>query len=703
MKKEIAILLPYKEVYTIKDSAAASIWVKDYLKESDLKDSTLVFGNLSKKDKPITKNFINLDISKVRFKKTYFYTKKFFNEHKKYNFEIIEIHNRPESLVYLIKKKIKSKFIFVYHNNPQDLRYSKSVKERLFVINNCHQIYFVSKWVMDKFFEGLPFNYKNNCEILYPSIKKLKIFPKKKKIIIFTGKLNSSKGFDIFGKATINILNKHKNWKAFAIGNEKREKFNFKHKNFKIHKWLPHNKILNFYKKSSISVVCSRWQEPFGRTAMESAAYGCATITSGRGGLKETFLNNLILHNLNYKSLTKLLTNIINNKTLLKRIQKTNFKNVIHKIENLTTKIDTLKKNSLTKRINYIKNNNLKILHIGNFDEKNNLRLFNISIASKISKGFIRNNHDVANFSYRDFNSRMLIKNNKKVCEKVYKMVDNYRPVLIVLGHNNTLDTNTLEKIKNKHKIKVALWYEDHVVAGGPNASNNLKLIERNEPLIDQYFITTHPNQVKTLIPKNKINFMPIPADLNIENLEIYKNNNRYKDLFFALSHGVNYGKLKKISSDDREIFLNNLLKQNKKNTFNILGFSNEQPKWNYDYFNEIAKCKMALNLSRGKPKKYYSSNRIASLVANGIMTFIDKKVGYTDFFDNSEMGFYNDVKDLLNQMDNLNGNIDKINRISKNGKKRYFSIFNNSIISDYIISKTFNKKSNFKFVWDKD
>ena len=34
----------------------------------------------------------------------------------------------------------------------------------------------------------------------------------------------------------------------------------------------------------------------------------------------------------------------------------------------------------------------------------------------------------------------------------------------------------------------------------------------------------------------------------------------------------------------------------------------------------------MALNLSRGKPMKYYSSNRIASLVANGIMTFIDKR-----------------------------------------------------------------------------
>ena len=32
---------------------------------------------------------------------------------------------------------------------------------------------------------------------------------------------------------------------------------------------------------------------------MESAAYGCAAITSDRGGLSETFNNNLVLKNLN--------------------------------------------------------------------------------------------------------------------------------------------------------------------------------------------------------------------------------------------------------------------------------------------------------------------------------------------------------------------------------------------------------------------
>ena len=64
-------------------------------------------------------------------------------------------------------------------------------------------------------------------------------------------------------------------------------------------------------------------------------------------------------------------------------------------------------------------------------------------------------------------------------------------------------------------------------------------------------------------------------------------------------------------------------------------------------------------------------------------------------------MGFYKDVDDLINQLENLNGNINKINKISKNGKRKYFSIFENSIVADYIISKTFGTKNKYKYVWD--
>ena len=127
------------------------------------------------------------------------------------------------------------------------MRGSRSVKERIFLAEKTDQIYFVSKWVKDKFFEGLPYTHRNNCEILYPAIKPLKKFPPKQNLIIFTGKLNSSKGYDIFGKAIIKILEKHKNWKAIAIGNEPREKFNFSHKNFRILDWIQHDRILKYY------------------------------------------------------------------------------------------------------------------------------------------------------------------------------------------------------------------------------------------------------------------------------------------------------------------------------------------------------------------------------------------------------------------------------------------------------------------------
>ena len=625
MKKKIAILLPYKEQYTKSKSAAAAIWVKDYIKLSKFKKNTLIFGNLeNKKDKPLTKNFINLDISKVLFNRNRSYTKKFLNYSNQTSFDVIEIHNRPESLVYLIKSKLKSKFIFIFHNNPQDLRYSKTVKERKFILNNCDQIFFVSKWVMNKFFEGLSVNYNNNCEVLYPSIKKMKKLPNKKEIIIFTGKLNYAKGYDIFAKSCIKILNKFPTWKGVAIGNEKRETYNFKHKNFKVLDWLPHKKIMNYYKKSSIAIVCSRWQEPFGRTAMESAASGCATIISKRGGLEETFnAKNLVVDNLNIKKIVNVISKLILDKKKLKKIQKDNLNNVIHTIGRLTKRIDEIKSYLIVNKINYISKKNLKILHISNFGLRHNHRLFNLSISKKISSGFIRNNHDVIDFSYRDVINKFNINGLNAINKKVYDISLNYRPDFIVLGHNNVLNRNTILKLKKSINPKITIWYEDHLSKTGPDYLKNLNLLEKNHDLIDQYFVTTHNKYIESLIPKNKINFIPIPADENIENLHIYKSNKRYKDLFFALSHGVNFGKLKKSNYDERESFLRELINKNNTCTFNILGIANQEPKWNYDYYNELSKCKMALNLSRGKPIKYTSSNRIASLVANGILMLI--------------------------------------------------------------------------------
>ena len=70
---------------------------------------------------------------------------------------------------------------------------------------------------------------------------------------------------------------------------------------------------------------------------------------------------------------------------------------------------------------------------------------------------------------------------------------------------------------------------------------------------MDCSFLTTSPDALDFDI-KNTF-FIPNPSDHSFETLENYKKDPE-KDLFFAMSHGVHRGVLKKGKSDKREIFL---------------------------------------------------------------------------------------------------------------------------------------------------
>ncbi len=543
--------------------------------------------------------------------------------------------------------------------------------------------------------------------VIYNSVSNIKKFnTNKQNIIVFAGKLNKSKGFNIYIKVIGKILDKFPNWKSYVIGNEKREKYKFNHKNLIVRNWISHKQLLNIYNKSSISVVNPMWEEPFGRTALESSSRGCAVITSNVGGLPETFNNNLVLKKNNEKELFKILNSLILSKKKRIKIQKYNFNNQIINNFAESKKIDNLKIKQ-EKEIKNI-NNQFRIIHIGVFGEKQNYRTYNLSLANKISNGFIKNNHHVVNIDYRSKKfepinfglNNLFVKSN--LDEDILKIIDNYKPDLILLGHNNILNRQTIRSIKEIYRAKIALWYEDHITKNDPNADKNLQLIEKNHDLIDQYFITTHKSHIKSKIKHKKIHFLPMPVDESVEKNIFYNEKNKSKDLFFAISHGVNRGVLKKNHFDNRVKFINNLIKHNKSLRFNFLGFNNHQPKWNEDLFDEMKKSYFALNLSRGGPYKYTSSNRIASYVGNGMPTFVDKKLKFSDFFKKDELLFYKNEKDIINQINNLTKNPKKIFNIGKKGKKKYFKLFENIIISDFIISKTFNIKGKFNYIWEK-
>jgi glycosyltransferase involved in cell wall biosynthesis len=325
MNKKIAILLPYKEDYNKSNAGSASLWVKDFFENSKLKKLTTIYG-INTKKKSLSRNFINLNnkFPLFTFKKNIYYAKLFLKKIHKQT-KIIEIHNRPEIFHFIKKHNSKYKLILVFHNNPLLIRGSKKIKERQDILNKCSNIIFVSKWVQKKFFEGLDSKKSKKCSVIYPAIKRLDKLPKKDNIITFIGKLNKSKGYDLAGVAVVNILNKYKNWKAVFAGNEEREKYNFFHKNLKIYKWLSHDKILKLLKKSSICLVPSVWEEPFGRISMEASIYGNAVILSNKGGLSETSKYHIKLKNLHVNNIFKEINNLILDKKKLSKLQKKSF------------------------------------------------------------------------------------------------------------------------------------------------------------------------------------------------------------------------------------------------------------------------------------------------------------------------------------------------------------------------------------------
>ena len=325
---KISILLPYKENFSPKYAGAVSLFVNDTVKNSKFSKNTYVFGSMSY-SRPFLKRYINLPNKKKIFQSTSKnYVSEFLKKEKIINSDIIEIHNRPNYVKYLHNNK--KKIILYFHNDPLSMLGSKSINDRINLLNKIDKIIFNSKWSQNRFFINIENRklLKQKTAICYQSTSRVKIdFTKKEKIISFIGKLNSAKGYDLFGSAIIKILNEYDDWKAVVFGDEPREKLDFHHKNLKINGYTHHNKILNFLEKASISVICSRWEEPFGRTSLEAASRGCATIISNKGGLPETTNSAIILKKLNSDEIYKEIKKLILNKQKLKKNQINNFKN----------------------------------------------------------------------------------------------------------------------------------------------------------------------------------------------------------------------------------------------------------------------------------------------------------------------------------------------------------------------------------------
>ena len=668
-----AIILPNKEKFSKNESGAASIFVKDSLKPKDYK-SYIIYGNSKNNEKKYKKIFVNAN-QKNKLLSNYLYIKKFISKFKNKNITLFEIHNRPEYVINLKKNFPSAKFIIFYHNDPTKLRGSKNLSQRKFLNNNCTNV-FLSNYIKNCFYKDFS-TYKKNNFILYPGVrtgnfKKMQ----KKKLIVFCGKLNESKGYDIFIK-TASIVKKNKkfkDWKFISIGSERRRIIK-KNSYVKEFGQISNSKILKIYEKSSIAIAPSTWDEPLGRLPLEANSRGCFVISSNKGGLPESNPHGMIIDDIDEYKISKALSKLCFSSNLKKKqkicldkfkFDHEKFYNSLEKIRNQKVRIKT-------------------ILHIANFNYKNKKRLF-YAFSYKINLGIFRNKIKLFTISDRDylrknrgiFDLNGSLSLNKRIINTVTKNnID-----LIILGHTEKIFLSTFLKIREINpNIKIVKIFIDSI----SNEFLNFNKFFYDYNFLNKIFITSNPEELNKKYP-DKFKYIQYPVDKKIDYLKSYIKKNKNIDVFYAVSHGINRGVLKKGRIDERDSFIKFLSTKLKKYKTFFPGYNNVQPIWGEDFYKTLMQSKICINYSRGKYKNLYSSDRISSLIGNGCFVLNENANKYYKIFNKKELINFKNKTDLVKKIIFFLKNEKARKSIAKNLYSKYHKLYSSKNTIKYIL-----------------
>ena len=681
MKKDIFIILPYKESLNPNFAGAVSLYVKD----------TTSYSKYKKKIQIISSDDFN-NKSELFRNKNYIinFCKKF--EKNKDSIKIIEIHNRPEYLTYIKNYFPNTKIQLVFHNDPLSLRGSISYEDRDKILKSCHKVVFISSWIQQRFFTSFKNADLSNSIIIPHGIKKLRTInlTKKQKNILFVGKLNHAKGYHIFADAALKFKKNNPEWNFIAIGNEARKNIFPDKKIITEIGYKKNSEVLNFYSKSEIAIGNSVWDEPLGRIAIEASSRKCLPIISNKGGLAESKNIALVLKRNTSNELYKILKKVTTNKSFRRKKQNLFYKNNNFNIKLISKKLDNIRKEIIDKNEIIIDNIKKRVLHIANFNENSDGRLY-YSFANKLNNGFIKNDYIVQTISDRFFlkSNRTIIQPFspiKKFNDKILNTIKNFSPHILLIGHVFNISNEVFKYCKNNN-IKISSWYIDSI---SPEflKDNTKKNFFYNLEHVDNCFITSSPELFKKNIHYHKIKFIPNPVDSSIDNFKNFKNHKDMKfDMFVAISHGQNRGILKKGKFDEREKFINELISDLPQLKFAQFGLNNFEPIWGSNYYHYLSKTKMALNISRGKYQNKYSSDRISSLIGNGLLVFLNDKTQFQKILTSKEVVYFKNKKDLINKIVFYNANDKARIKIAKSGYLKYHKFMNNKLISKYIMS----------------
>jgi spore maturation protein CgeB len=330
----------------------------------------------------------------------------------------------------------------------------------------------------------------------------------------------------------------------------------------------------------------------------------------------------------------------------------------------------------------------------------------------RLVNGFIRNGHNVYFLSDTDTARAGNVFRSSKLgwsyCNNVF--IDtcyNFKPELIVLGHADTIQSESLRKVKSLlPHVKIVQYSVDALFS-----KHNIDMLKRNLSYMDATFVTT-AGSILTCFnnPSGVVSFIPNPVDKSIDYPRCHERSDQKHDVFWSMRKIEKARKHEKNPRIEIPLFLEN----SGKLKIDYYGINGKPELWNADYYQAIENARMGLNISHtflGKDNIHkntkneelylYSSDRISHYMGSGLLTLSTRENKLEELFEeDQEMVFFSSKEELLEKVIYYKHNDEERRKIAQRGWEKSYRCFNERLVAKYMIEVAFRLPLTEDYMW---
>ena len=324
----------------------------------------------------------------------------------------------------------------------------------------------------------------------------------------------------------------------------------------------------------------------------------------------------------------------------------------------------------------------MKILFISDFRSDDPRALFNCP--RKFSKGFIRNGHDVLQFSYRQmllqhspFSKKRLARTFGKPATNrlLLELARHYQPDIVLLAVFKDIDAQIIAELKSTLPEAVFMaWYGD-VQVGLPAP------LAAIAPHLD-WFLATSSGELLQLCKEvgcTHCAFMPNPCDPDIEYRRPHDARRHCRLLFTGKAKHRQQGQ-----DPMRSELIDHLVRHRKLTHYGRGGLP---PLKGQDYLSTISNCDIAVSINAFNDIRLYHSDRLIQYLACGAFV-LAKRVPDTEllFTHNKHLVYFDTIEQCTDLIDKYLPDEPARRRIAESGMARAHQAFHCQRLAGHIV-----------------